>query len=66
MFRPLEFYRPDGVAERVAEFVGAVDLERLNAMRGGVRFAAALFSWGDVAREAIFVDETWPEAGGGD
>jgi hypothetical protein len=62
VFRPLDFYREDGVAERVSEFVRAVDLERVNAMRGGVRFAAALFSWGDVARDAIFTDS---DQGGG-
>ena len=57
VFRPVEFYQEGGVAERVTEFVRQVDLERLNSVSGGVRFAAALFSWGDVARDAIFTDE---------
>lgn len=62
VFRPVEFYQDGGVSERVSEFVRQVDLERLNAVRGGVRFAAALFSWGDVARDAIFTDEDASEA----
>lgn len=56
VFRPVEFYREGGVAEHLAEFIGAVDLERVNASPRGVRFAAALFSWGEVARDAIFTD----------
>ncbi|MFN8639166.1 MAG: hypothetical protein U0360_06840 [Dehalococcoidia bacterium] len=42
---------------RVIDFVRQVDLERLNSLTGGVRFAAALFSWGDVARAAVFADQ---------
>ena len=57
VFRPVEFYQDGGVAERVVDFVRQVDLERLNAVSGGVRFAAALFSWGDVARAAVFTDQ---------
>lgn len=57
VFRPVEFYREGGVAEHLAAFIDAVDLERVNASRHGVRFAAALFSWGEVARDAIFSDQ---------
>lgn len=56
VFRPVEFYRDGGIAEHLADFISAVDLERVNASRNGVRFAAALFSWGEVARDAIFTD----------
>lgn len=57
IFRPLDFYQDGGVAQRVGEFVRGLDLESMNRLSGGVRFAAALFSWGDVAREAIYADE---------
>jgi hypothetical protein len=57
VFRPVDFYEAEGVAERVTEFVRGLDLEAVNALQGGVRFAAALFSWGDVAREAIYNEE---------
>ncbi len=56
VFRPVDFYQEGGIADRVSEFVVQLDLERVNSVRGGVRFAAALFSWGDVARDAIFTD----------
>ena len=56
VFRPVEFYVEGGVAERVAEYVRSLDLEVLNQREGPIRFAAALFSWGDVARETIFAD----------
>jgi hypothetical protein len=57
VFRPLEFYAEGGVADRVAGFMQSIRLEEINRRRQGVRFAAALFSWGDVAREAVFRDE---------
>ena len=56
VFRPVDFYEPEGVAERVTAFVRGLDLDAVNGLNGGVRFAAALFSWGDVAREAIYTD----------
>jgi hypothetical protein len=61
VFRPVEFYAEGGVAERIAQYLGSLDLDVLNAQvldqQGGqIRFAAALFSWGDVARETIFAD----------
>ncbi len=54
VFRPVEFYAPDGVSERVHAFVCGVETD---AIAGPVRFAAALFSWGDVARETIYRDD---------
>jgi len=56
VFRPVEFYTEGGVAERVLAYLHDLDLEGLNRREGPIRFAAALFSWGDVARETIFAD----------
>ena len=56
VFRPIEFYTADGVAERLAEYVRSLPLAVLNERTGPIRFAAALFSWGDVARETVFSD----------
>lgn len=58
VFRPVEFYADGGVAERVADFVRSIRVDELNRGNRTVRLAAALFSWGDVAREAAFPDET--------
>jgi hypothetical protein len=61
VFRPIDFYREDGIGDRVAEFLREIPVEQLNAEldagASGIRFAAALFSWGDVAREAMFEDD---------
>lgn len=54
VFRPVEFYAAGGVSERVHAFVCSVETD---AIAGPVRFAAALFSWGDVARETIYRDD---------
>ena len=56
VFRPMDFYREGGVAERVEGFLVSIHVEDLNERGTPVRFAAALFSWGDVARETIFAD----------
>ena len=45
-----------GVAESLTSFVMAIDDARGLATSQPVRFAAALFSWGDVARAAVFLD----------
>ncbi len=57
VFRPVEFYVEDGVAARVERYLHSLSLDVLN-QRGPqpIRFAAALFSWGDVARETVFTD----------
>ncbi|MPZ98763.1 MAG: hypothetical protein GEU80_05370 [Dehalococcoidia bacterium] len=57
VFRPLEFYADGGVAERLRQFVSSLRITDLNRRGAEVRVAAALFSWGDVARATIFADE---------
>lgn len=57
VFRPVEFYEASGVEERVRAYLDGLPLAVLNDREGGIRFAAALFSWGDVARDTIFADE---------
>lgn len=61
VFRPVDFYSDEGIGDRVEAFLREVPVEELNAQleagASGIRFAAALFSWGDVAREAMFDDE---------
>ena len=57
IFRPVDFYREGGVAERVSDFIRETDDEHLRERETSVRFAAALFSWGDVARATVFNDE---------
>lgn len=60
VFRPIDFYSEGGTSDRLEAFLSDIPLEQLNAEleagASGVRFAAALFSWGDVAREAMFED----------
>lgn len=53
VFRPVDFYADGGIAERVHAFVLGIETA---AVAGPVRFAAALFSWGDGARETIYRD----------
>lgn len=55
VFRPVDFYREGGIADQVVDFVTGLPEEALESP-STVRFAAALFSWGDVARETIFRD----------
>ena len=57
IFRPVDFYRDGGVSDRVLDFVRETGSAHLEARDNTVRFAAALFSWGDVARETIFNDD---------
>ena len=57
VFRPVDFYREGGVADRVGEFIRETGHEHLEGRDTAVRFAAALFSWGDVAKATIFSDE---------
>ena len=57
VFRPVEFYEEGGVAERVASFMRSIRVEEINRRGTPIRFAAAMFSWGDVARETMFNDE---------
>ena len=57
IFRPVDFYRDGGVSERVLDFIRETGNEHLAERDSTVRFAAALFSWGDVARRTIFNDD---------
>ncbi len=57
VFRPVEFYEDGGIADRIGDFLRGVRLDDVNRRGGAIRFAAALFSWGDVAREAVFNDD---------
>ncbi|MCK9487347.1 MAG: hypothetical protein M0R73_11725 [Dehalococcoidia bacterium] len=56
VFRPVEFYTADGIAARVQDYLHGLPLADLNQREGPIRFAAALFSWGDVARDTVFAD----------
>lgn len=56
VFRPVDFYREGGVGEQVVDFVTGVPRAKIEASHA-VRFAAALFSWGDVARDTIYRDD---------
>ena len=64
VFRPVDFYREGGIGERLGAFVRGVPVDgdggEHEERRGPVRFAAALFCWGDVARETIFDDDEAP------
>jgi hypothetical protein len=65
VFRPVDFCNEDGISDRVVEFLREIPLEQLNgelnAGAPGIRFAPALFSWGDVAREAMFEDDSFAQ-----
>lgn len=54
VFRPVEFYQEGGTRDRIAEFLVGLDPRDLNQGAEPLRFAAALFSWGDVARAVLF------------
>ena len=56
VFRPVEFYIEDGVGARLEAYLHDLPLDQLNQRSGDIRFAAALFSWGDVARETAFAE----------
>ncbi len=56
VFRPIDLYAEGGVSDRLVAFVEEMSAV-LDGDREPIRFAAALFSWGDVARETIFADE---------
>ncbi len=57
VFRPIEFYEESGVEQRIRAYLVGLPLEQLNRRAGEIRFAAALFSWGDIARDTIFSDD---------
>lgn len=55
VFRPADFYRSGGIGDSLATFVSGIDRSVFDVSRP-IRFAAALFSWGDVARATVFKD----------
>ena len=61
VFRPAEFHRENGVGDRVSAFVRGLPLDEVEPTP--LRFAAALFSWGDVARDTIYRDDQMEAAG---
>ncbi len=57
VFRPLDFYHDDGPRQQLESFVRGLDPRKLNAPPDPIRFAAALFSWGEIAKATVFSDE---------
>ncbi|RLT39369.1 MAG: hypothetical protein DWI58_13180 [Chloroflexi bacterium] len=57
VFRPVDLYADGGIPDRVTDFLEGLSLPTLNEGGEPVRFAAALFSWGDVARATLYADE---------
>ena len=57
VFRPVDLYADGGIPDRVTAFLEGLSLATLNEGGEPVRFAAALFSWGDVARATLYADE---------
>ena len=56
VFRPSEYYTTGGLRDQIEQFVRALPMERINDEPEAVRLAAALFSWGDLARATVFKD----------
>ena len=56
VFRPADFYNEGGTRDSIHHFVQCLEPRALNAKGGEVRFAVALFSWGEVAK-ALFEKE---------
>ena len=56
VFRPADYYEAGGLRDQIADFVLGLPLERINGEPDAVRLAAALFSWGDLARATVFRD----------
>ncbi|HWO94114.1 MAG TPA: hypothetical protein VNL92_05060 [Dehalococcoidia bacterium] len=57
VFRPLDFYQEGGPREQLETFIRGLDVQTLNEPRHPIRFAAALFSWGEVTWAALFADD---------
>ncbi len=57
VFRPIDLYTEGGIPDRVHLFLEGLPLPTLNEAGEPIRFAAALFSWGDVARATIYADD---------
>ena len=57
VFRAAEFYVEGGISQRIEGFLHSLPLDELNEQAEPIRFAVALFSWGDVARATVFADD---------
>ena len=57
VFRPADYYGDGGTRDQIEEFVRDLPLSAINEGRSAVRIAAALFSWGDLARATVFRDD---------
>ena len=57
VFRPADYYTDGGLRDQIDQFVRALPLDQINAEPEAVRLAAAMFSWGDLARATVFPDE---------
>ena len=55
-FRPSEFYGDGGIKEQIDAFISELSLEEINRQSPPAQLAAALFSWGDLARATVFAD----------
>ena len=56
VFRPVHFYQEEGPRQQLEAFLHNLDVELLNRQAPPLRFAAALFSWGEVAKATVFAD----------
>ncbi|MEE9277265.1 MAG: hypothetical protein V3V06_02540 [Dehalococcoidia bacterium] len=56
VFRPGDYYGDGGTREQIEAFVRGLPVEEINQKNAPVRVAAALFSWGDLARATVFQD----------
>ena len=57
VFRPGQFYQGEGPRQQLESFFHSLDLSLLNRQAPPLRFAAALFSWGEVAKATVFADK---------
>lgn len=56
VFRPSDYYRDGGTRDQIESFVSDLPTDEINRHAPAVRVAAALFSWGDLARATVFKD----------
>ncbi|HJN93351.1 MAG TPA: hypothetical protein QGF05_11595 [Dehalococcoidia bacterium] len=55
-FRPSDFYGAGGIKEQIDAFIGELSVDEINRQAPHAQLAAALFSWGDLARATVFAD----------
>ena len=56
VFRPVDYYSDGGVRDQIGEFVRSLPLGEADTPGTPLSVAAALFSWGDMARATVFRD----------